>query len=261
MADDLLRAESDVSVAQWIAPRLAELGSVAGAAPSGFEAYVRVCHPADRDGRLYTWAQVAGETGRTVHPLMQWHALVGASDCVNMSDSTWPGGDPARGNLEPNVLSVLCAVLGEHTVTPEACVLGVWYGYGFIDGGWVTVGYPVASGRVGGHRRVPPAFSRDRPTLVLPIREYFLFRGPVDAALEMSSRWGQSPNLFWPEDRAWFMASEIDFDSTVIGGTSELARALLTEPELDAWPVEAGDLLTASADKINHVPPASPEFT
>ena len=49
------------------------------------------------------------------------------------------------------------------------------------------------------------------------------------------------------------MASEIDFDSTVIGGSSELARALLAEPKLDAWPVEAGDLLTASADEINHV--------
>ncbi len=57
------------------------------------------------------------------------------------------------------------------------------------------------------------------------------------------------------------MASEIDFDSTVIGGSSELARALLAEPKLDAWPVEAGDLLTASADEINHVSPASPEFT
>jgi hypothetical protein len=26
--------------------------------------------------------------------------------------------------------------------------------------------------------------------------------------LEMSARWGQSPNLLWPEDPAWFMASE-----------------------------------------------------
>ncbi len=53
------------------------------------------------------------------------------------------------------------------------------------------------------------------------------------------------------------MASEIDFDSTLIGGSSELARALLAEPELDAWPVEPADLLTASADKINQVSPAT----
>lgn len=256
--DDLLRAEPDVAVAQWIAPRLGELGSVAGTAPNGFEAYVRVCHPADRDGRLYTWPEVARETGRTVHRVMQWHALVGASDYWNMSDSKWLGGDPQRGNLEPSVLDPLCAVLGEHTATPEACVLGLWSGWGLQDGGWATVGYPVDVGRAGRVTRkaIPPAFSPDLPTLALPVREYFLFRGPIAAAMEMSSRWGQSPNLFWPEDRAWFMASEVDFDSTVIGGSSELARALLAAPELDAWPVDPGDLLSAFADTINLVSPA-----
>ena len=253
MADGLLRSESDVTVAQWIAPRLRESGSVAGTAPDGFEVYVRVCHPADRAGRPYTWAQVASETGRTVHPVMQWHALVGASDSLNMSDSKWPGGDPRRGSLDLSVLAPLCAVLAEHTATPQACLLGLWYGYGWIDGGSLTVGYPVAGGRVGGVIGDPPAFSRDRPTLALPAREYFLFRGPIDAALEMSTRWDQSPNLFWPEDRAWFMASEIDFDSTVIAGSSELAQALLAAPELETWPVDPGDLLTESADEINHV--------
>jgi uncharacterized protein (UPF0303 family) len=49
--------------------------------------------------------------------LVQWHALVGASDYLNMSDSTWPGGDPERGNLEPSVLGALCAVFAEHTAT------------------------------------------------------------------------------------------------------------------------------------------------
>jgi hypothetical protein len=256
VADDLLRAECDVAVADWIEPRLGGLSSVAGTAPGGFEAYVRVCHPADRDGRMYTWTEVARETGRTVHPVMQWHALVGASDYWNMSDSTWPGGDPQRGNLEPSVLGPLCAVLGEHTATPQACWLGLWVGYGLTDGHWSTVAYPVDSGRVGGDIWNPPAFSGDRPTLELPVREYFLFRGPIAAALEMRSRWDQSPNLFWPEDRAWFMASEIDFDSTVIGGSSELLQALLGAPELDAWPVDPGDLLTATADKINLVSPA-----
>jgi uncharacterized protein (UPF0303 family) len=188
--------------------------------------------------------------------LVQWHALVGASDYLNMSDSTWPGGDPERGNLEPSVLGALCAVLAEHTATPQACLLGLWYGYGFIDGGWTTVAYPVGSGRAGGAIRNPPAFSRDRPTLVLPAREYFLFRGPIAAALEMSSRWDQSPNLFWPGDRAWFMAGEIGFDSTVIGGSSELAQALLAAPQLDAWPVDHRDLLSAGADEINLVSPA-----
>jgi hypothetical protein len=160
VADDLLRAESDAAVAEWIASRLGELGSVAGTAPDGFEAYVRVCHPADRDGRLYTWAQVASETGRTVHPVMQRHALVGASDYMNMRDSTWPGGDPQRGNLEPSVLGPLCAVLGGHTATSEACLLGLWDGYGFIDGGSPI--RSAADGREASHETRPPSRATGR---------------------------------------------------------------------------------------------------
>jgi hypothetical protein len=49
------------------------------------------------------------------------------------------------------------------------------------------------------------------------------------------------------------MASEIDFDSTVVGGSSELAQAPHEAAELDAWPVDPGDLLSADADEINHV--------
>lgn len=257
MADHTLRAESDVAVADWIAPRLGEVGSIDGTAAGDFGAYVRVCHPARRNGRQYTWAEVAAETGRVAHPVMQWHAIVGASESLNMTDSSWPGENPRRGNVvEPSVLRSLVDVLSAHTTTPQTCLLGLWAGYGFIDGGTSFVAYPIGSGKIGGPRHQPPAFSRDRPTLLLPWREYFLFRGPATAALEMSSRWDQSPNLFWPEDRAWFMASEIDFDSTVIGGSKELSRAILNTPTIDAWAVEPQDRLSADADNINAVPSA-----
>lgn len=251
MVSQELRAESNIAVADWIAPRMRQLSTVAGTAPAGYEAYVRLCHPAYGRDRLYFWTEVAGETGRIAHPVMQWHALVGASDSLNMTDSTWDGGDPQRGNLEPSVLRALSAILREHTETPRACLFGLWDGYGFIDGGSRMTAYPVASGREGSVERVSPAFSRDRPTLVLPVREYFLFRGPIEGAIEMGERWGQSPNLLWPEDRAWFVASEIDFDSTVIGGSPRLAQALLEAAELDAWPVDPDDLLSDGADEIN----------
>jgi hypothetical protein len=258
VSENALRAETDLTVADWIAPRLGEIGSVAGTAPGGFHTYVRVCHPAERDQRPYTWPQVAAETGHIAHPVMQWHALVDASDSLNMSDSQWPGSDPRRGNVEPDVLRALVDVLAAHTTTPQTCTLGLWNGYGFIDGGTTNVAYPAGSGKTGGTYREPPAFSRDRPILSLPWREYFLFGGAVTAALDMSSRWDQSPNLLWPEDRGWFMASEIDFDSTVIAGSSELAHRLLQNPTLDAWEVQPEDRLSADADTINPAPPGRP---
>jgi hypothetical protein len=50
VSEDALRA-ADLTVADWIAPRLGEIGSVAGTAPGGFDRYVRVFHPAARDQR------------------------------------------------------------------------------------------------------------------------------------------------------------------------------------------------------------------
>jgi hypothetical protein len=47
------------------------------------------------------------------------------------------------------------------------------------------------------------------------------------------------------------VASEVDFDSTLIGGSSELIQAVIDSPELEAWRVEPTDSLAADADKIN----------
>jgi hypothetical protein len=64
----------------------------------------------------------------------------------------------------------------------------------------------------------------------------------------------QSPNLFWPDDRAWCAASEIDLDSTYIGCSEETAAALLADPRLETWPVNASDAIAWDSDTINPVP-------
>ena len=53
-------------------------------------------------------------------------------------------------------------------------------------------------------------------------RNYLLFEGPIDAAGELGG-WvdpgrhtrsrAQLPNLWWPDDHAWCVASEIDLSS------------------------------------------------
>jgi hypothetical protein len=50
------------------------------------------------------------------------------------------------------------------------------------------------------------------------------------------------------------VASEVDFDSTLVGGTTELVDAIIQAPAFDAWPVKPEDSLTADADLINPVP-------
>jgi hypothetical protein len=48
-----------------------------------------------------------------------------------------------------------------------------------------------------------------------------------------------SPNLIWPYDHAWFVATEIDLSWTGIAGISALVGELIADEVLD---VEAVDL-------------------
>ena len=246
-----LRLLDEVSQAAWIAPRLSgAFGAVTRTVPGGYPAYVRVCHPIEGvDGGWISWTEVAQKTGRQPHPLMQWHALVGSSDLYDAAASSpiWPGQDnPDVGNLPPAALAALCEVLAEHTTSPEQCFFGVWEGYGWLDG----------------------AVSREEfrsPRIQLPGRNYLPLAGPLQAAQQIGDRSGDedgfdfdphSPNLWWPADRAWCVATEIDFDSTLVAGSTELVDAILHSPALEAWPVGPDDSLAFDADLINPVPPA-----
>jgi hypothetical protein len=100
-----------------------------------------------------------------------------------------------------------------------------------------------------------------RPHMLLPGREYLLLEGPLRALPRLLGGPGgmqQSPNLFWPADRAWCVASEVDFDSTLVGASARAIREILETPGLDAWPVEPADSLAADADLINRVPSSRP---
>jgi len=66
-----------------------------------------------------------------------------------------------------------------------------------------------------------------------------------------------APNLIWPADRSWLVASEVDFDSTLVGGSAELIQAIVDSPKLEAWKVEPTDSLAAEADRVNAVPGGS----
>jgi hypothetical protein len=95
------------------------------------------------------------------------------------------------------------------------------------------------------------------PRLRLPNRDYLVFRGPLGAARRMGHQvtddWfdPQSPSLLWPVDRSWCLATEIDFDSTLIGGPRELIDALLQQPDLETWPVTPTDDLSVDGDLVN----------
>lgn len=198
---------------------------------------------------------------------MQWHVLVKSADSLNMTGSLWHGDDPRRGNLVSEVLAHLCHALADHTATPERCCFCLWEGWGWIHGGSFRPAVARRSGAgaapVSSDDPIAPAFSAEelkRPRLHLPDRDYLVLTGPLQAALQIGDWYApaafaaQSPNLFWPADRAWCVASEIDFDSTLVGGTIELVDAILRAPEFDSWPLQPDDSLAYDADRVNPVP-------
>ena len=250
--------------------RLAPFASgVSAIVPTGFEAYVRVFHPvpAMASGLVakqepVTWADVAARTGAVMHPLAQYDAIAGVPRSAKRERAGV--GEPRTGHLEPDALNALCAVLARHTSTPERCWFALWEGYGWMQGSpamaMLTLDEHPAPTAPGDPGYVPPAFPPDvikGPRFRIPQRDYFLLEGPVAAAGESGHRprsdvfFPQSPNIFWPDDRAWCVATEIDLDSTYVGGSEALAQALLAEPRLETGRVEPGDPINAYSDSIN----------
>jgi len=223
---------ADVGSGAWIAPRLGGgFGAVGRVCPTGYEAYARIFHPADGD-RPTTWAAVCAATGRIAHPLMQWHRISRDADGVQADGIEAAGRgirDPATGCLGPDALATLAGALG----ADAALTVGLWHGYGFA--------YP--------HRG---------PMLALPMREYVLYRGRLatlrDPGWLRTDGWawahGRTPNLVWPDDRSWFVASEIDFDSTVVGGSRALIERVLSSG-LEAAGVTAASDLSSEGDRLN----------
>jgi len=242
-----LRSSSRLFEAEWIRARLGPFGSGVGSiVPWGFSAYVRIFHPAHGAGdRPVRWAEVAAQTGRTTHRLAQFHAIARPR-----AGFLWPDvGPPAPGNLaqiDPGLLRTLCTVLAEHTRTPLACCFCTWAGHGWL--------------RDDAERGLAPALLdalRNGRRLQFPMRDYLLFEGPLDAATEFGWTLAgerfvpESPNLFWPQDHAWCVATEVDLPFTLVAGSNALAEHLMGHAMLEAEQAFADDPVRADSDDQN----------
>ena len=218
---------TDVSVGDWIRDSLTpwvpftEVQITIGfVIPKGFESYVLIRHTGERDH---------------------------------------------QGSLGPETLETLLIVLSKFTKAQEDCFYAIWEGYG-----WGNPGVPLIAvrrprfqrfvqqfiSRFGSHphrsrRRtyVQPEEDPDLHTLPvgimkserfkLPYRDYLLARGSLFEAMKIGHRrseWfqPQSPNLLWPIDKSWILATEIDFDVTLIAGSEQLVEAILSTDSLTA---------------------------
>ena len=237
LAPDGVEFSEDVSEARWVEERLSAFGTLRSLLPEGFAAYARILHPAylNRDEeRPVRWSTVAEWTGRTVHPLMQFERIAGLSEDPHdmYKDPPW-GSLPKDGSIPERECRTLAKVLRSLTSTPDSCFFCLWEGYGNID------------------TRLYKASSRVRA----PGRDYLLFRGPIDAIMAFLAGdgpfWGHSPNIWWPEDRAWCVATDIDLYDTYVGGSVECIEAIMSNPDLEALPTTIDARLDLHGDTIN----------
>lgn len=228
----------DVSTADWILPRLLPWGAgmgtpVCSVVPTGYEAYVRIFHHVQElEGTTWVrrrWAELAARSGLRMHPAVQFERLSATSS-------------PNTGQLANSEATALVEVLRAYTSTTEACWLAIWEGYSGVP---AHVAALVDDGRKSSEAPAPV------PTVSLPAREYVLFRGPIDVVTRgLIPDRQQTPNLWWPEDRAWVVVSEIDLDSTIVACVRACADALLSS-DLEALEVSPDVRLDIAGDTLN----------
>jgi hypothetical protein len=73
----------------------------------------------------------------------------------------------------------------------------------------------------------------------------------LNGSVGQGAGWEDGPNLWWPDDRSWCVASEIDFPYTYVGGSSKLIEEILAHPLLEALPATIYQGITADSDTVN----------
>jgi hypothetical protein len=213
-----LGAQQSVNVAKagWIGRRLSpfDSGVVTSVVPSGFERYGRVLHPLDapaRDQQPGRWVDVASWSGVELVPGIDFPDIA-LPEHEPTGVEPWPGQVPEVGTLHPADADALAALLTRHTGTPDRCWFCTWEGWGSV-------------------------LFDEGPRVELPGRTYALFAGSLaDLPSLMERQHNHSPNLWWPDDHAWCVATEIDLAWTYVGGPALLIGDVLADTRLEAQP-------------------------
>jgi hypothetical protein len=250
---------TDVESTMWINDALQPWGQVEDGTlvgqivPSGFEAYARVFHPARRsslDSREQQaplrWTEIARARGCTAHPEMQIEALMDEFHGDHWGETeTGEFWSPPHEWLDEDAALALASVLQPFSSSIVDAWFMLWDGYGDF-GAWID---SVPRGVVGLDRSEHPRGEFAHGTWAL--RHYLMFRGPLEGLPAWFDRRYESPNYWWPDDRTWIVATEIDGYSTYVGGSTACIDAVLGSPLLEALPSSLDHRFDMRGDSIN----------
>lgn len=160
------------------------------------------------------------------------------------------------------LFEVIATVATDRTSTPLRAWFAVWEGHGFVNARTFVARSGALSRR--DRRRLEQEQARLRaedehrdaltrsalnqvPRIALPHRTYYLLSGPVSAAVELTTpgnpeRWCR-PDLWWPDDRRWFVATDVDFWSVFVAGDSAFTADVASAVSTPSNPVSLRDVL------------------
>jgi hypothetical protein len=232
-----LRLAEETSAARWVEERLRPWASdavlVESYMPDAFEAYARVFHPPYRPGgERVRWSELAQERGIELTEETTFFEVSG----VRVYDD----GEPAEGALPREELLALADLLGDWTASPDRCWFCFWEGDGnFWSRSHAEIVRPEEQGRVDAAMR--SARNQDEvwnraPRVHAPQREYILFSGPLAVVQDLAAIDPRAPalNMWWPDDRAWLVSTEVDSITSYVGASRAAINAILADGELEA---------------------------
>lgn len=189
--------------------------------PSGYDSYSRIFYPFQDDHEEVTlcWSEVAETNGWAVHPEMTPESI------ARPAQGAKPTRSPVKAMVLPYLpegqLAALAGILKRHTTTPDLCWFGIWEGYGNLG---------IGRGKLD----EPPRFS-------LEWRDYLLYRGQLDGWRGLADSGSNAvPELWWPDDRAWVLATDCDFSWAYVGGTTALIDELVASSVVEGLRTEPG---------------------
>jgi hypothetical protein len=215
--DHPLVPESDGTHAAWWLEHLDRWGShglpVGALVPSSFPAVGQVLHPWwDPEAEPISWRSLADRLG-----FDSVTALDDTREMFEIPAAQDAGYSSSPGELDAFTAETLVEVLASATTTPDDVFVAVWDGWGDAPA-----------------HRFPGAAHLDTEA-----RGHFLLRGPLTGALHsvaVSNLDRPTAGLWWPADRAWFVATEIEFEWTFLAGHASLMDALHAEERLEVAP-------------------------
>ncbi len=242
-------------IAEVLHPFATDVGSLI---PPIYSHYARLFHPASRfvDDRqiAVTWKEVAAITGSSVHPEMQWSNISGQGFPPRHSAPGLWDDEPERGRLPKQWAPRLAELLKVHTSSLTRVWFGIWDGWG--DGQLLTSAIRMKLSQQGsmreGHRQERAPIDE----LDLPYRRYLLIQSAIeDITMSLSDdAYWLTASMWWPEDRSWFVHTEVDLASTYVGGTKACLLDVLGETSIESLPTTEYHRISWDSDQANSRP-------